>query len=168
LGIKTGFAGRLAVDSFGEVVLNAFRKASVDTECLQLVEDSTTGVTAAMIREDGERAFITHQGTIAELQFEVISKCLQSGTPPRWVHLAGYHLLDSLRGKPAAELLKQAQSRGATTSLDITRLQEQLSEQFLEQMIQQADEGVSSWRIGVEWLDVVKTILKAPSTSSSG
>ena len=118
LGIKTGFVGRLAVDSFGEVVLKAFREAGVATDCLQLVEDSTTGVTAAMIREDGERGFITHQGTIAELQFSAISQCLQSGTPPRWVHLAGYHLLGSLRGKPTAELLKLAQSRGATTSLD--------------------------------------------------
>ncbi|MHA2427622.1 MAG: hypothetical protein ACXADB_06335 [Candidatus Hermodarchaeia archaeon] len=55
-----------------------------------------------------------------------------------------------------------------TVGTILTRLQEQLSEQFLEQMIQQADEGVSSWRIGVEWLDVVKTILKAPSSASSG
>jgi hypothetical protein len=55
-----------------------------------------------------------------------------------------------------------------TVGTILTRLQEQLSEQFLEQMIQQADEGVSSWRIGVEWLDVVNTILKAPSPSSSG
>ena len=118
LGIKTGFAGRLAVDSFGEVVLAAFREANVNTECLRLVEGSTTGVTAAMIREDGERGFITHQGTIAELQFENLSHCLKQSTPHRWVHLAGYHLLDSLRGKPTATLLKLAQSRGATTSLD--------------------------------------------------
>ena len=55
-----------------------------------------------------------------------------------------------------------------TVGTILTRLQEQLSEEFLEQMIQQADEGVSSWRIGVEWLDVVKTILKPPSSSSSG
>ncbi len=118
LGVKTGFAGRLAVDSFGEVVLKAFRDADVDTKCLQLVEDSTTGITAAMIRKDGERGFITYQGTIAELQFEALEKCLQAETPPRWVHLAGYHLLASLRGEPASKLLKLAQSRGATTSLD--------------------------------------------------
>jgi len=118
LGVKTGFAGQLAVDSFGEVVLKAFREADVDTRCLQLVEDSTTGLTAAMIRKDGERGFITYQGTIAKVQFEQLQKCLQTDVPPRWVHLAGYHLLDALRGKPATKLLKIAQSRGATTSLD--------------------------------------------------
>jgi sugar/nucleoside kinase (ribokinase family) len=118
LGVKTGFAGRLAVDAFGEVVLKAFRKVNVDTKCLQLAEDSTTGITTAMIRKDGERAFITYQGTIAELDFKVLEKCLQTDTPPRWVHLAGYHLLSSLHGKPAIELLRLAQSRGAITSLD--------------------------------------------------
>lgn len=118
LGVKTGFAGRLAVDAFGEMVLKAFRDVNVDTRCLQLVEDSATGVTAAIVGEDGERGFITYPGTIAELQFEVLKDCLKTGTPPRWVHLAGYHLLSSLRGKPAVQLLKLAQSRGATTSLD--------------------------------------------------
>jgi sugar/nucleoside kinase (ribokinase family) len=118
LGVKTGFTGRLAVDFFGEVVLKAFRDANVDTQCLQLVEDSTTGVTAAMIRQDGERGFVTYQGTIAELETKALETCLQSNTPPRWVHLAGYHLLKSLQGKPAKQLLKLAQSRGATTSLD--------------------------------------------------
>ncbi|MFX1565100.1 MAG: carbohydrate kinase family protein [Promethearchaeota archaeon] len=118
LGVKTGFAGKLAVDSFGEVVLKAFRKADVDTRCLQLVEDSTTGVTAAMIRKNGERGFITYQGTIAELETKALERCLQTDTPPRWVHLAGYHLLKSLRGKLAKKLLKLAQARGATTSLD--------------------------------------------------
>ncbi|MFX1508867.1 MAG: carbohydrate kinase family protein [Promethearchaeota archaeon] len=118
LGVKTGFAGRLAVDSFGEVVLKAFRDADVDTRCLQLVEDSITGVTAAMIRQDGERGFVTYQGTIAELETKALEACLQTDTPPRWVHLAGYNLLNSLRGKPSKKLLKLAQSRGATTSLD--------------------------------------------------
>jgi sugar/nucleoside kinase (ribokinase family) len=118
LGVKTGFAGRLAVDAFGEVVLKAFRKAGVDTKCLQLVEDTTTGVTAALIREDGERSFVTYQGTIAQLEYEAIKNCLAMDPPPRWVHLAGYHLLESIRGKPATELLQLAQSRGATTSLD--------------------------------------------------
>lgn len=119
LGIKTGFAGRLAVDGFGEIVLKAFRDVDVDTRCLQLVEDSTTGVTAAIIRKDGERGFITYPGTIAELQFKTLENCLQTETPPRWVHLAGYHLLSSLQGDSVTQLLKLAQSRGATTSLDV-------------------------------------------------
>ena len=55
-----------------------------------------------------------------------------------------------------------------TVGTILTGMQQQLGELFLEQMVQQADEGVSSWRIGVEWLDVVKRLLKQPSSSPSG
>ncbi|MHA2314972.1 MAG: hypothetical protein ACXACF_06760 [Candidatus Hermodarchaeia archaeon] len=47
-----------------------------------------------------------------------------------------------------------------TVGTILTRMQEQLGEYFLEQMVQKAEEGVSSWRIGVEWLDVVNEVLK--------
>jgi hypothetical protein len=50
-----------------------------------------------------------------------------------------------------------------TVGTILTRMQQQLGEHFLEQMVQQADEGVSSWRVGVEWLDAVKGLLKTPS-----
>ncbi len=118
LGVKTGFAGRLAVDQFGEVVLKAFREVDVDTQCLRLVEDSSTGVTIAIIREDGERAFVTFKGTNTQLQLDDLELGLKQDPPPRWVHLAGYHLLDALQGRPSVELLKLARSRGATTSFD--------------------------------------------------
>jgi hypothetical protein len=54
-----------------------------------------------------------------------------------------------------------------TVGTILTRMQDRLGEYFLEQMVQQADEGVSSWRIGVEWLDVVKELLKPPASASS-
>ncbi len=118
LGAKTGFAGRLAVDSFGEVVLKAFREVGVDTKFLQLVEDASTSVTAAIISENGEGALFVYQGTIAQLEYEALKKCLETNPAPRWVHFAGYFLLESLQGKPVTDLLQLAQSRGATTSLD--------------------------------------------------
>jgi len=49
-----------------------------------------------------------------------------------------------------------------TVGTILIRMQQQLSEHFLEQMVQQADEGVTSWRIGVEWLDAVTGLLKTP------
>ncbi|MFX1539166.1 MAG: carbohydrate kinase family protein [Promethearchaeota archaeon] len=119
LGVKTGFAGRLAVDQFGEVVLKAFREADVDTRFLRLVEDSSTGITVSMVREDGKRAFVTYPGTNSQLSQKELKTCLSKDPPPRWVHLAGYHLLDSLHGEPTASILELARSRGATTSLDM-------------------------------------------------
>lgn len=47
-----------------------------------------------------------------------------------------------------------------TVGTILTRMQQQLGEHFLESMVQQTEEGVSSWRIGVDWLDVVNEVLK--------
>ena len=118
LGTKTGFAGRLGVDRFGELVLRAFRQVNVDTQFLRLVERRGTGITVALIREDGDRAFVTYQGTNAETVLEDLKVSLDVAPPPRWLHLAGYFLLPKLRGKPAQTLLHEARKRGITTSLD--------------------------------------------------
>jgi DNA-binding transcriptional ArsR family regulator len=54
-----------------------------------------------------------------------------------------------------------------TVGTILGRMQEQLGEHFLEQMVQKAEEGITSWRIGVDWLDIVNEILKNDETSSS-
>ncbi|MFW9830956.1 MAG: carbohydrate kinase family protein [Candidatus Thorarchaeota archaeon] len=118
LKVKSAFAGTIAVDQFGEVVLKAFRDSAVDTRCLRLLERSQTGVTVVLVQNDGKRTSVTYQGTNAQLQIKDIENCLQTGSSPRWVHLSGYHILNSLRGQPAISLLQLARSRGATTSLD--------------------------------------------------
>ena len=118
LGARAGFAGMLGIDGFGEVVLRAFREAGVDTRWLCLAEDRPTGVTVALVRRDGERAFLTFQGTNAELELEDLRPVLEASPPPRWLHLAGYNLLDGLQGGPSLRLLEEARERGMTTSLD--------------------------------------------------
>lgn len=118
LGIRTGFAGRLAVDRFSEVVLQTFREMGVDTKCLGFAEKQSTGITVTLIREDSKRAFITYKGTNAQITLDDLLPCIESGPPPRWLHLAGYHLLDKVKGKPTQKLLAKAQGWGATTSLD--------------------------------------------------
>ena len=47
-----------------------------------------------------------------------------------------------------------------TVGTVLARLEKQLGPRFFEQMVQRAEQGVSSWRMGVEWLEVVRDILK--------
>ncbi|MFW9986817.1 MAG: hypothetical protein ACFFDJ_09665 [Candidatus Odinarchaeota archaeon] len=54
-----------------------------------------------------------------------------------------------------------------TVGTILRRMQEQLGEHFLEQMVQKAEEGITSWRIGVDWLDIVNEILKEDETPSN-
>jgi hypothetical protein len=46
-------------------------------------------------------------------------------------------------------------------------MQQQLGEDFLEQMAQSSQEGVTSWRMGVEWLDVVREVIREAETPAT-
>ncbi|MFX1562148.1 MAG: hypothetical protein ACFFDP_02445 [Promethearchaeota archaeon] len=63
------------------------------------------------------------------------------------------------------ELARIARSKNpvlglVTIGTVLTGMQQQLGEDFLEQMVQTKEEGVSSWRMGLEWLDVIKEIIR--------
>ena len=47
-----------------------------------------------------------------------------------------------------------------TVGTILNRMQNQLGEHFLEHMVQHPEYGVASWRIGVEWLDIVNELLR--------
>lgn len=71
------------------------------------------------------------------------------------------------------ELARLARSKNpvlgiVTIGTVLTGMQQQLGEAFLEQMVQTMEEGVSSWRMGLEWLDVVKEIIREIAEQESG
>lgn len=51
-----------------------------------------------------------------------------------------------------------------TVGTMLARMQQQLGEDFIEQMVQETGEGVSSWRMDIDWLDVVKEIIRQTAT----
>ena len=53
-----------------------------------------------------------------------------------------------------------------TVGTILKRMQNQLGENFLEHMVQHPEQGVASWRIGVEWLDIVNEVLQEHIGSS--
>jgi hypothetical protein len=54
-----------------------------------------------------------------------------------------------------------------TVGTILTGMQQQLGEGLLETMVQSREEGVTSWRIGVDWLDRVNHVLKKSHTIQS-
>ena len=51
-----------------------------------------------------------------------------------------------------------------TVGTMLARIQEQVGDDFIEQMVQETGEGVSSWRMDIEYLDVVKEIVRQTGT----
>lgn len=63
------------------------------------------------------------------------------------------------------ELARRARSTNpvvgmVTVGTILSRMQKQFGKTFLEQMVQKAEQGVSSWRVGMDWIDIIRKVLQ--------
>jgi hypothetical protein len=63
------------------------------------------------------------------------------------------------------ELARRARSTNpvvgmVTVGTILSRMQKQFGKTFLEQMVQKREQGVSSWRVGMEWIDIIREVLQ--------
>lgn len=114
LGLRTGFAGIVGKDSFGEIVLKGLNQYGIDLRYVQIRENVKTGITVSLSTEQ-DRALITHLGSIASLTVEDIDLELLKNV--QHIHIGSYFLQSGLR-PCIPEIFKTARSFGVTTSLD--------------------------------------------------
>ncbi len=115
LGLRTAFVGVVGDDLFGAFMRDHLRNAGVDTEHIVIDPAVRTGLTVLLTRDDGDRALLTHLGSIAALRADQVEESVLARA--RYVHAGAYFLQHGLQpGLPA--LLERARSAGAATSLD--------------------------------------------------
>lgn len=117
LGHPVLLVGPLGPDGEGELIRAAVREAGLSEEGL-IPSPEPTGLSVTLVRDDGERAFVNHLGSL-----ETFSP---ADLQPYWDHLrqvdlvllSGYFLLPAFRGEPAARLFRRLQDEGILTALD--------------------------------------------------
>jgi ribokinase len=113
LGVATALAATVGDDLYGGFVRDALSWRGVDTRWLRTDPSVPTGL--SVILSAGERAILTHPGTIASTGPEVVDEALL--TAVRHVHSASY-FLQPLLTPHLPRLLARARAGGATTSVD--------------------------------------------------
>jgi sugar/nucleoside kinase (ribokinase family) len=116
LGLSAGVAGKVGGDALGAFILSLLDERGVDRG--GVITDPAVATSASVVLVDaaGERTFLHLPGASARLRAEELDRShLFSG---RCLHLAGALVLELLDGKPGADLLAEARSRGLLTSLD--------------------------------------------------
>lgn len=114
LGVRTGFAGMVGRDMFGELVTRSLREKGVDTRFVVASDACATGATIVMNYGE-DRANLTYQGAMDRFSFADIDKELFALT--RHVHLSSVFMQSGLM-RDLGELLRCAKSQGVTVSLD--------------------------------------------------
>jgi len=113
LGVATALAATVGDDLYGGFVRDALSERGVDVRWLRTDPSVPTGL--SVVLSVGDRAILTHPGTIATTGPEVVDEDLLSGV--RHVHSASFFLQPRL-ARHLPRLLGRAHEAGATTSVD--------------------------------------------------
>ena len=114
LGLRTGLAGLVGADQFGEFMLHSVSERGVDATGVIVDPDVRTGLTVVLARPD-DRAILTFPGAIAAMTANRFDKGLIARA--RHVHVAAFFLQTGLM-PGLAEVLRSVRAHGATTSID--------------------------------------------------
>jgi sugar/nucleoside kinase (ribokinase family) len=118
LGIHTRLIGNVGEDLYGQQILNDLRAFGVDTRGVQVAPGGSTGITVALVRADGERAFVSDLGCLKDFAEENIDLHWPLTGSAGVVCLVGLFCLPGLTLPAAARQLGLARSEGKTTMLD--------------------------------------------------
>lgn len=113
LGVPTALAATLGDDLYGGFVRETLAEHGVDVRWLRTESSAPTGL--SVVLSVGDRAILTHPGTIATTGPEVVPEDLLPSV--RHVHSASYFLQPRL-APHLPGILAAAREAGATTSVD--------------------------------------------------
>lgn len=114
LGLKVGFAGKLGRDHFGDIVLTSLKERNVDVTGIKVDDRETTGVTVSLTLPDNY-AMVTYMGAMEHFSLDDVDlDYVRSG---KHLHHSSFYLQPALR-PGCADLFRQAQAAGMTTSFD--------------------------------------------------
>lgn len=113
LGVATALAATVGRDLYGAFVRDTLIQRGVDVRWLRTDPETATGL--SVVLSVGDRAILTHPGTIATTGPEVVDQDLVDAV--RHVHSASYFLQPRL-AQHLPGVLSRARRSGAGTSLD--------------------------------------------------
>ncbi len=115
LGAKTGFIGKIGIDTFGNLTIDSLHKRKVDTDLIIRSKDHKTGATIVLNYEE-DRAMVTHQGAMAHLGIEDVK--VSELKKAKHLHVSSIFLQPLIK-KDIIQIFIMAKENGLTTSLDI-------------------------------------------------
>ncbi len=115
LGNQVTFAGKVGMDSWGDLCLEALTKLEIDTSLVQRDAAIKTGITVSLTSTQRDRALITYLGASALLEARDIPE--EALRVHQHLHVSSFFLQKALRPQ-LKSLLASARAQGLTTSLD--------------------------------------------------
>ncbi|MCK4970563.1 MAG: carbohydrate kinase family protein [Thermoplasmata archaeon] len=117
LGSTSSLASTIGKDAWGRWLKKRLDQMGVDTRQLVTIKDAPTATTLSLVRTDGERALLTHNGASASHDLGAVD--LGSLEEGDWLLVASLFLVGAYSGDPLRRVTDEAHSRGAMVALDL-------------------------------------------------
>jgi len=118
LGIVTYVIGTVGSDAFGDQIMGDLKAYGVDATAVEVVQDGQTGITVALVRPDGERAFVSDFACLRALDEALVLRHWGQVEVADILCLVGMFCLPGLTLPAANNLLAKARGIGKATMLD--------------------------------------------------
>jgi len=118
LGVSTELIGNVGEDSAGSRIRRELREAGIEVEMVETTPGGTTAMTIAVVRPDGERAFLSDLGCLKEFDRPALARHWSRACDAQVVALVGSSNLPNLDLEEAAGMFAQARGCGALTVFD--------------------------------------------------
>ncbi len=116
LGVKTSLWGKVGRDHFSRFALEELDRSGVDSSGMVKDPKVSTSATVVLVDSKARRSFLHSVAANDHIQRGDLKLSCLSGF--NHLHVGGYFLFPALDGIPMAGILKEAQRKGLTTSLD--------------------------------------------------
>lgn len=117
MGVRSSLASTVGDDVWGRWLRQGLDDLGVDTGQLVTVKDQPTATTLSLVRTDGERALLTHNG--ASESHDISKVDLQGIGKGDWVIFSSLFLVRAYSGEKMRRLAKEARSKGAGVMMDL-------------------------------------------------
>ncbi len=131
LGIKSGYIGKVGMDSFGSTLLEEIRRDGVDVSRVKIALDGATGFTIIIINKKGQVIMYGFKG--------VSDKLMSNELDAKYIGSANHLHITGLRLKTAVSAAKIAKKNGVPVSFDPGRLMSALGLQRLQPLLKLCD-----------------------------
>jgi ribokinase len=118
LGAEASIASTIGEDAWGSWLKEGLERAGVGTDQLVVVKGEPTATTLSLVRTDGERALLTHNG--ASEGHDLAQVDLSSVGEGDWVLLSSLFLVKAYSGDALRRVARDAKERGAKVAMDLS------------------------------------------------
>ena len=118
LGVPTSVIGNVGEDIYGQQILSDLSARGVNIQGVSVMPGGKTGITVAIVRADGERAFVTDLGCLPDFSEAMVEPHWDLVEDAAIVCMVGLFCTPGLSFEAAARLLGRARQAGKITMLD--------------------------------------------------